>query len=388
MRKVFGLSLVVMMFWIMGALAIPAAAAGEIQVLSSEAQPHFAQNVVFQLDAQSSAQITEVTLFYQEALQLATNRAYPTFTPGDKVSAVYTWDLLPGEVPVGTQVSFYWVIKDASGRELKTEPQTFQYNDTRFDWKNVTQGNVTLYYYGGNQSRAQSLLKSAVDALSHISDQIGVRPKYPVRIYVYASKSEMLDALVSRSQSYDQATTTLGVLVSKDTVLLLGSAPGQSRTLAHELTHLVVGQATDNPYQAPIPRWLDEGLAMYNEGQLPDYNQEALAEAIATNTLISVQSLSAYVGDPNQVNLFYGEAYSVVSFLLKQYGKDKMVQLLGVFHKGSTQEDALKQVYGFGLQELDAKWRAYIGAPAREPAPTGPRGAEEAHFLVIYSLAA
>ncbi len=156
-----------------------------------------------------------------------------------------------------------------------------------------------------------------------------------MKIYVYDSKQDMGPALdVPRSQSYDELTTTLGVLISKDTLLLLGSAAGATQTIAHELTHLVVGQATDNPFQAPLPRWLDEGLAMYNEGSLPDYNQQALAEAIATNSLISVRSLSAYTGDPNQVNLFYGESYSVIDYLLSQYGKDKMVQLLNRVQEG------------------------------------------------------
>jgi len=154
-------------------------------------------------------------------------------------------------------------------------------------------------------------------------------------------------------------------------LLLLGPAAGVEQTTNHELTHIVVGEATDNPFHAPIPRWLDEGLAMYNEGSLPDYNRDALEEAIRSDTLISVRSLSAYTGDPALVDLFYGESYSIVEYLLDTYGRDKMVELLGVFKRGSHQEDALQEVYGLGLNELDERWRQAIGAKPRnlEPVP-------------------
>jgi hypothetical protein len=38
-----------------------------------------------------------------------------------------------------------------------------------------------------------------------------------------------------------------------------------------------------------------------------------------------------------------------------------MVQLLNVFHQGSGYDEALKQVYGFDQDGLDALWRQSIG---------------------------
>jgi hypothetical protein len=375
MKRLFAASGVLLL--LVTLLVIPAASQSNIQVLSSEATPSFAKNVVFRLEAESSSPITEVILFYREVLEAATNRAYPEFAVGDRVDAEYAWDLLPGEVPVGAEIRFYWLVKNAAGEEFKTEPQFFYYNDDRFDWKELDSGKVRLFYYGADQSRAQELLNAATEALSNISQQIGVTPERIIKIYVYNSKSDMSDALVSRSTTYDAFTTTLGVVISDDTLLLLGPASGVEHTTAHELTHIVVGEATDNPFHAPIPRWLDEGLAMYNEGVLPDYNQQALQDAVRNNNLISVRSLSAYTGDPALVDLFYAESYSIVDYLLNTYGTEKMVQLLSVFKRGSHQEDALQEVYGFGLSELDARWRESVGAPPR-PIRAVPQGATTA----------
>lgn len=348
-------------------LVIPAAGEGDIKVLASTADPTFAESITFRLDSESSSPIEQVILFYRETLEAATNRAYPEFTPGKRVDAQYTWELLPGEVPVGAEIKYYWLITNADGAELKTEPQFLDYDDTRFAWKQLDAGKVRLSYYGDTEAQARHLLDVATAALVRISEQIGVEPDRPIKIYVYGSKADMSDALVSRSTTYDAFTTTLGVVISDDTLLLLGPASGAEQTLAHELTHIVVGEATDNPFHAPIPRWLDEGLAMYNEGSLPRYNQQALDEAVATDSLISVRSLSAYTGDPALVDLFYGQSYSIVEYLLDTYGRDKMVELLDVFERGSHQEDALLEVFGFGLDELDARWREIVGA---RPRPT------------------
>jgi hypothetical protein len=358
-------------------LAIPVGGEGNIQVLSSTADPTFAENIIFRLQAESSSPITEVILFYRDTLEAATNRAYPESTPGKSVDAQYTWDLLPGEVPVGAEIKFYWLIKNAAGDELKTEPQFFNYDDERFPWKKLDADKVGLFYYGATKAQAQHLLDVATAALTRISQQIGVEPERPIKIYVYNSKEDMSDALVSRSVTYDAFTTTLGVVISDDTLLLLGPASGVEQTTTHELTHVVVGEATDNPFHAPIPRWLDEGLAMYNEGSLPAYNQQALDEGILTDSLISVRSLSAYTGDPGLVDLFYGQSFSIVEYLLNTSGRDKMVELLGVFERGSHQEDALQEVFEFGLEELDARWREYVGAQPR-PVDTAPTGATTA----------
>ena len=117
---------------------------------------------------------------------------------------------------------------------------------------------------------------------------------------------------------------------------------------------------------------------MFTEATLPDGNARALDRAIRSDNLISVRSLSGYTGDPAQVDLYYGEVYSVVDFLLTQFGEDKMAELLRVFSAGVHQEDALQRVYGLGLDELDAQWRASLGLQARPtPAPTLDSGERE-----------
>jgi hypothetical protein len=66
-------------------------------------------------------------------------------------------------------------------------------------------------------------------------------------------------------------------------------------------------------------------------------------------------------------------SFSVVDFLIHEYGRQQMTDLLLQLQGGATQDDALQAVYGLNVDGLEAAWRASIGAAARagasEPTP-------------------
>src|SRR4030042_1155227 len=91
------------------------------------------------------------------------------------------------------------------------------------------------------------------------------------------------------------------------------------RTISHELTHLVINQVTNNPYNY-LPNWLNEGLAMTSEGELELSFILALSRADAENSYISVRSLcSPFQAAINQTILSYAESYKIVSYLINEY---------------------------------------------------------------------
>ena len=340
-----------------------------IVVTSNTYESHFAEEIIFRLEARSDSEIEEVVLLYRIGGEEVINRGYPDFTPGKEVTAEYVMDVQRGEIPPFAEIEYFWRIEDAAGNRLDTEPVSFVYEDDRFRWQSLTQGKITLYWYDADRAFAQRLLDVALESLARLEEEMGVELEEPVKLVVYQSKADMLKALAPKGRVFEAHVITLGTVVSRDTVLLHGTHPEVERTIAHELCHVVVGLATENPY-GDIPAWLNEGLAMYSEGELRRENREALERAIRENRLISVRSLTAPTGKPEEINLFYGEAYSVVEFLLKTYGKEKMAELLAVFKEGAAYDDALMRVYGFDQDGLDARWRESLGLP--------PRGAVEA----------
>jgi hypothetical protein len=353
-----------------------------VTVTANAYEYSFAKEIVFRLMAESESEINAITLLYRVGDEPVTNRAYPEFSPAKRVETEYVWRLQRGEIPPGSDIEYSWQIEDAAGNSLETQPIAFTYMDDRFTWESLAEGKVILYWYDAEQAFGQSLLSSAVDSLARLEENVGVELEKPVKVIAYQSKADMQEALISQGAVFEEHIITLGVVVAPHIVLLHGTHQDVDRTIAHELTHVVVGLATENPY-ADIPAWLDEGLAMYNEGQLRSGNAQALEQGIGENRLISVRSLTSVTGNPAEVNLFYGEAYSVVDFLLKTYGREKMSELLEVFKEGSLTDDALMEVYGFDQDELDAQWRESIGAPPRgeaggEITPEAPEAKEPA----------
>lgn len=336
---------------------------GPIQVVGNTFEVVFAERITFHLEVKAQSPIEQVTLFYQRVGEGVTVKVPISVDPGD-IAFTYEWELKPGDVPVGQRIEYEWLIVDDAGDDLNTSPIELEYQDDRFTWKTLEEGDVVLFWYGADKEQAERLLGYATASLTRLQDEMGVALDQPAHIYVYQSKSDMSLALPRNSDAYDDRILTLGVVVDDATLLILGSHPDVEGTMAHELSHVVVGLLTDNPY-ASLPRWLDEGLAMYSEGALPGGNRRALDSAIRRDQLISVRSLSGYTGDPSQVDLFYGEVYSLVEFLLQTYGKEKMGELLTAMREGLYQEDALQRVYGFGLDELDAQWRESIGLRPR-----------------------
>ena len=352
-----------------------AQAQGEIAVLSSSYENRFPEELVFRLEAESSAKIEKITLFYAIKGEGTSAYAYPDFVPDLRVKAEYALksNTQKTYLPPGSEIGYYWLIEDVAGHRLQTKETIFTYDDIRFTWKKATKDGVTLYWYSFQEAFIQALLDEAMAGLERLSAEAGLSYSNPMKIFVYDSKGDMDPALPPKSETYSQQTVTLGVRLTSQIMLLLGNHPEVKETVVHELSHMVIHQLLEGPF-GDLPAWLDEGLAMYAEGKLPERYQSTLNSAIGRDELISVRSLSSYSGDPSQVTIFYAESWSVVKYLLDTYGREKMAELLNVFKEGSRYDDALQKVYGFDMDGLDAQWRLSLGLkPRSSPQPTAER---------------
>jgi hypothetical protein len=115
-----------------------------------------------------------------------------------------------------------------------------------------------------------------------------------------------------------------------------------------------------------LPRWLDEGIAVYNEDpqQLVDDFAPIFDEAVKNNQLMSLRTLSSpFPADPMQANLAYGQSGAVVKFIVDSYGPDKMAKLLSTFAEGSLDDEALETALGVNTDGLDNAFRVSLGLP-------------------------
>jgi hypothetical protein len=341
-----------------------------ITVIASDVNADFPSQIEFTVDAESHTDIVDVRLRYQvDRMNYAevVSEGWADFTPANRIEASWVWDMTNASLPPGAEVTYWWMIEDADGNRVETSPKIMHFDDSRFTWHSLTGsagegGGMALFWYTGGDSFARELMDTCEEGLTGLSQDIGAYPERPIKIYIYASGEDLQGAMI-----YSQEWTG-GVAFTDFSIIVISISPSQlawgKRALVHELTHLVVHQATFSPF-GQLPVWLDEGLATYSEGELDSDLRFSLNKAISEDTLISVRSLcSPFSAYTDKARLSYAQSYSLVEYLMDNYGQDEMLDLLTILKQGSTYDEALTEVYGFDIDGLDARWRATLTSRA------------------------
>jgi acyl-CoA-binding protein len=364
-KKLTTLSLALLLvLLVLSPVAWPALAEGPgtITVTNSAAAMDFPLALNFSARINGSVNIADIRLKYkidQMSFADVTSEAVITFQTSPAVNASYKLDLRKtGGLPPGTRLKYWWQARDAAGAVLESPSADFQITDNRYKWRTSTQGKVNLFWYQGDDAFAGALMSSAQNALVKLQKDTGASPDRDINIYIYADSNALQGSMIYPNE------WTGGVAFTQYSIIAIGINPSNlswgQEAMAHELTHNVINQVTFNPY-SELPVWLNEGLAMHNQGPLSQQFTGPLAAAVAASKLFSVRSLcSPFSAYADKASLSYAESARLVEYLITQYGSDQMLKLLSTFKQGSTYDDALQTVYGFDIEGLDAKWKSWI----------------------------
>lgn len=345
----------------------PASAQEGIQVSDEKAILNFPESVIFQATLTAQIKMERIVLEYgadQLTCGTVIAKAFPTFSPSTSAKVSWTWEMRQsGSLPPGATLWWRWRVTDVNGQEYVTPQQTITWLDDDHDWKHVSEGGINLHYYGASKSFAQELHSAAVTALNRLKQDLGIQPDKAVDIYIYANTADMRSAIL-----YEPGWAG-GLAFPEHNIVIIGVSAENlewgKRTVAHELTHVLVGHRTFSCLGS-LPTWVNEGLAMYGEGGPEDYQQAVFEKAIEENSLLSLRSLSGgFSEESERANLSYTQSYSVIRFLIETYGRQKMDALLTQLSAGETIDSALQTVYGLDVDGLEDAWRAAIGASPR-----------------------
>ena len=361
--------------------AVPSAlAAPQADVTNDQPVIQFPNTITFRAKITGNANITSVVLEYgSEQLTCGdvVAKAFPEFTPGKSVDVQWTWDMRQsGSLPPGATIWWRWHYTDENGKETVSDQQTIAWLDSEHNWKTVKKDKLNLHWYSGNQSFAQELLDAAQSGLDFNRTKSGLVAEAPIDLYIFANTNDLKDAILY------EPTWTGGQAFPDHDIVIIGISKNDLEwgkdAIVHELTHVLVGHLTFSCLGA-VPTWLNEGLAVYSEGELDSASQTQLDEAIKADTLLTVRSLSAGFSEvSDKAYLSYSQSFSIVKFLVETYGQEKMTALLIALRDGATVDDALTQTYGFNIEGLEDEWRQAIGAqpqissaqPTAQPTPT------------------
>ena len=141
--------------------------------------------------------------------------------------------------------------------------------------------------------------------------------------------------------------------------------------LWHEFCHVVTLRKTQNR----MPRWLSEGISVYEERQenatwgqamTPQYREFILSDALTPVSQLSGAFLRP--ASPLHLQFAYYEASLVVEFLIEQFGLPALQQVLVDLGTGISIADALQRHTG-SQEFLDKEFAAYAQQRAKKWGP-------------------
>jgi hypothetical protein len=217
---------------------------------------------------------------------------------------------------------------------------------------------------------APQIVETVVAARASLARDLGVELARPARLTIVRDHLS-LSAVTGLPYSAAKTTGVVGIAKwGRVTLLSPRATPngyGWIDTLAHELTHLVITQATFD--RAPL--WLQEGLAKTEElrwrAPSPFDDRppaiEMLKRGFDKRLDLPLEGLGASIAllpSAEQAAVAYAKVGNFVQMLLRRLGTKGMQALLVEVGNGHSVDGALKASTGEGLAVWETRWRTEV----------------------------
>ncbi len=226
-------------------------------------------------------------------------------------------------------------------------------------WVTVLRGPLEVSYPPAIARLVQPSLASASHAARSVGVPFGWTVRPPLRVRLVRDTDEMRRLAPAEAPPPLYAEGVAYPALGLALIAAMGprSQPvdDMPRVLRHELSHLVLGQATGN---ATIPRWLSEGVAVQQSGEQSFERFETLARATFTRGVLPLSRLdAAFEGAPAVVDEAYAQSADFVGYLLRGDGSTRFAILLAHLRSGENLDAATRDAYGHALGSLEGDWR-------------------------------
>lgn len=201
-------------------------------------------------------------------------------------------------------------------------------------------GSISIEYKEIDRNLAMEILETAQDALPQISDFIG-----------YAYKRNIHIRLLSDVEEFKNLTRTgfpdwgVGFADTKNSSIIICSPRVVKKDIdlrsitRHELAHIILGEAVG---EKRLPRWFNEGIAMYCSREWRFGREKILAMANFTNSFIPLSLIEyTFPSDRRRAEIAYTESFSAIAYIIKNFGEEALRDIL----KNLREEDFDRAVF-------------------------------------------
>jgi tetratricopeptide (TPR) repeat protein len=200
-------------------------------------------------------------------------------------------------------------------------------------------------------------------AYATFSKKYAYTPPPPIRIEVYRSHADFSVRTVGLA-GLGALGVSFGTTLAFDSPAAKDAGPfNWGSTVWHELAHTFTLGTTENR----VPRWLSEGLSVYEEhhgrpgwgfGVTPDF-----LAAFKSNRLVPVSRMNEgfmHPTFPEQVQLSYYEASLVCELIAHDFGEGALLKMLQGYKDGLTTDQVFQRVLNTDMKSFDKKFDDYL----------------------------
>ena len=236
--------------------------------------------------------------------------------------------------------------------------------DTFGNYDETTDGKFTTMIEKSESSLFSIYLRDLAErAFATFQQRYQFTPTPPIRIEVYKSHADFSVRTVGLA-GLGALGVSFGTTLAFDSPAAKDAGPfNWGSTVWHELAHTFTLGLTDQH----VPRWLSEGLSVYEEHHArPGWGSNVTVDfldAFAAGKLVPVSRMNdgfmrpAY---PEQVILSYHQASVVCDLIARDFGEKALLQMLLEYKAGHTTPEVFQKVLGMDPKAFDRKFDAYL----------------------------
>ena len=281
------------------------------------------------------------------------------------------WEVGVGDsVPPWVGITYYWDVGDSEGNSFQTEPQYVEYEDTGHQWYRTESEDIIVF----SENLDHSVNQLTMDAMAEQRDTYraawGDLLPYKPRAILFGDQEAWTQWRIGASNPrvIGQTSSDWGGTVQ---VVNRGDLQDLAYgTVPHEVGHLYQSSFT---VMAPGSWFIEGNATLFELNQMYDY-EASVRQMAAAGKLPALLTGSGPGVSGNNARQGYDIGYTWWKWLVNNYGWDGHRQLIQLIDQGVPRNEAIQQVTGLTLQQVEESWRTWLGAspvpPTLVPTPT------------------
>jgi len=213
-----------------------------------------------------------------------------------------------------------------------------------------------FYSTNGDIKVLDSLATTLENNYSRITNHLGIQINKKINVKVFPN----VKAFHAAINLPDAPDWVVGKGSANELMMVSPLNPGSSYTyeslmqiIVHEFVHLAVYYTRADKGMAGFSKWLSEGYACYEAGQINEYIRKSIESSLSEKvppTWTQLERASEIeFGNMNG----YGLSITIVEFLIVRYGINKLVLLI-------KDLENIETIYGLSKDALEKQWIQYL----------------------------